>query len=219
MTDGKEFVPRTFRMSQLVKSVALSTVLGAACFLPIAANAQTMSTVTTTRTWTATPMNDSSYDADNAAGIDYKILANPSFNYAQIMRAKDLGMSDDEIGQVFGLAKAADVPVREVVDRVENGWTFPTIADYYGAFPGWQNPKYGAEVHEYMVAYRHSGRGALRHDGYSDSTTIWNNNNTGMRNSDDMSNPPMPASVTPGSPMIPAPSPMTGPATPGVAGQ
>jgi uncharacterized surface protein with fasciclin (FAS1) repeats len=173
MTVDKDFEPRTFRIDKLIRSVAITATLTAACLLPIVAQAQTTepavgsstTTITTTTTITPAPVvipTLSDITAGAPPNIDYTILGNPSFNYAQIRRAQAYGMNDRQIGRVIGIADKAGVPPSDILNRVRDGWTFQMIADYYGTPASYMNPSYGQKVDDYLTAYQATGRGAIK---------------------------------------------------------
>ncbi len=164
MTDVKELCPRSFRIDHLVKSFAVSAVLGGLCLLPMTAQAQT-SNPADSGTATTSSMATSPQPLDDAGAppaIDFTILANPAFNYAQIKRGQALGLNDDEIAEAIGIADRASVPTSDVLDRVRNGWTFQAIAENYGLKGYWRDHWYRDKLADYLAAYQATGSGALK---------------------------------------------------------
>lgn len=167
MIDAKDFLPRSFRIDRLVTSAAISAVLGAACCLPMAANAQSTPVSPATPdasaplpTLAPLPAADTEPLSPPPA-VDYSILANQSFNYQQIIRARSYGLTDDEIGRAIVIADRADVPTSVILDEVRGGWTFTKIAEFWGVRPELHQGGLGDRVEDYITAYQATGKGAL----------------------------------------------------------
>jgi len=178
MTDAKDFLPRSFRIDNIVKSAALSAVLCAACVIPTAAFAQgpdpgtittNTSTITTTTLSTVPVIDPVAPGAQ--PGIDYRILANPNYDYAQIVRARSYGMSDKNIVRAISLANMAGVPTSDVLDQLRDGWTFATVQSNYGISSEWIANDDTDKLDNYIAAYHATGRWALKNSAYDDSNT------------------------------------------------
>jgi hypothetical protein len=165
---SKELFPRSFRFDKLVKSVGLTTVVGVIGFAPAVVRAQSVQTAayvdntSGTTSWT---------QPNTAPKIDYRILADPSYNYAQIARARAHGLSDRNVARAIGLADKADVPVAEIVDKLDDGWTFSTIASYYGVSNSYNDDSYLWKLQDYLVAYHSTGWDAVKRSSWSSGMT------------------------------------------------
>ena len=198
MTDAKDFLPSSFRIGQVVKSAALAAVIGTAALIPMTASAQstppampavysgdTQNTNIIIPVVYATAMGEE-------PGVDYRILADPHYDYAQIVRARSYGMTDKEIVRAIDLADKANVPTSQILDNIHDGWTFSTIATNYGVSFKWQDEDDTDKLNNYLAAYRATGRFALRYADNDDNggvvskTLAYNDTITSPTMSDDV---------------------------------
>jgi uncharacterized surface protein with fasciclin (FAS1) repeats len=125
---------------------------------------------------------------------DYKLLANPLFDYPAIKGAEAKGLSDNEVASILRIAKLTGLSFREVLDQVLEGKTLPELAyENNLKISDVTNPdKEKQQIPAFLAAYESTGKGALK----------------GMSGSTDMG-------MTPGTPTAPPMASM--PSTPAMA--
>ncbi|MDR3708500.1 MAG: hypothetical protein P4L33_09365 [Capsulimonadaceae bacterium] len=109
---------------------------------------------------------DGLYPTSVTSTVDYTALANQTFTYFDLYRAKSLNLAPDQIVRAVALADWANQPLRLVLDRLSTGATFLQLAAEWQITPGWirshdsfyRADRYRDRVLNYIVAYETTGR-------------------------------------------------------------
>jgi hypothetical protein len=100
---------------------------------------------------TLTPQTDGS--------IDYSVLSDPTIKPWDLKRAKAYGLTLDQISEAYYLAKITYVPFGQILNDVEDGCTFASIAEMYGAplSVAYSPERYRDHISDYMAAWDATG--------------------------------------------------------------
>jgi uncharacterized surface protein with fasciclin (FAS1) repeats len=85
-------------------------------------------------------------------------------DYFQIRRAQAYGLTLDQIAGAAALADKTGFPMEYVLNKVEDGYTYPYLAQMWGVplDQVYNVDRYRRHIDDYLTAYQATGRGALR---------------------------------------------------------
>lgn len=63
--------------------------------------------------------------------LDYSLMNNPIYDYMDIKSAQARGYSDSQIATMLKIARLSDQPFKLILQKVEAGYTFATLASMY----------------------------------------------------------------------------------------
>jgi hypothetical protein len=151
-------------------------IVAAACLIApagaaVAQSADTVSSTTVTTTTMSAPPA-----AMAPATVDYSVLASQKLDYLTIQRAHAYGLTTDEISDAYALAHETLRSFPEVLDRIENGATFASLAEAWGVpLQDVYTPERNRDrIRDYVAAYECTGTAALHNRSWQ-SWPTWSN--------------------------------------------
>lgn len=204
--------------SHLLAGVTVAGLLFALTSGATAQTADTTSSTTVTQTIVSGPA------IAPPMQVNYAILGDPKLDYFSIRRAQAYGLTMDQISDAYALAHETLQTLPQVLDQVEDGATFASLAVQWGVpmEDVYSPEKYRDRINDYLTAYQCTGTGALHNENWHpadetpmpallDNSTI---NGTGVSGTVNMPAAPISASstsvttttTTPAIPVVPATS-------------